>query len=497
MGLLDLFRKKPRVQERADGRAETRDFVEEAKAAAEAAPGDARALTRYAIALKDAGDLNSAADVFKTVTEKHAADPIAHFNLAATLEEMGDSAGATASLRRVVELDPEDALAYGHLGAIYLESGDAVRAEEALRRAAELNPSSAVANSNLGVALKTLGRDRDAAHYFERALKIDPTLTQAGFELDAVRERLSATKSPERGGLAKGLNRTKVKFLEWFRPFTGQDAEAGPDFYDGLYEQLILADAGAELADELVRDLRKRAADEGESRPARIIEILREMLVAILSDTEQIEPFAPGRLNVVMLVGVNGVGKTTVLAKIARYLRERGIGVLIAAADTFRAAAVDQLRIWAERTATPMVSGQQGADPAAVVFDATQAAIARKADVLLIDTAGRLQTKKNLMAELQKIERIIAKNAPDANVHHLLCIDANTGQNAASQVELFKSVCRVRGLIVNKLDGTARGGAILAIVRAHRLPVIFAGVGEGVSDLAEFDANDFVKGWFG
>lgn len=482
---------------RADGRAETSDIVAEARDAAKAAPDDARILTRYAIALKDAGDLKSAADVFKSVTEQHPADPIAHFNLAATLEELGDTAGAIASLRRVVDLDPEDALAYGHLGALHLETGDPARAEEALRRAAELNPTSAVANSNLGVALKTLGRDRDAEHYFERALKIDPALSQAEFELDAVRERLAVSKSPDRGGLAKGLNRTKVKFLEWFRPFIGQDAEAGPEFYDGLYEQLILADAGSEFSDDLISNLRRRAGNEGESRPERIIEILREMLVKILTDTEQIEPFAPGRLNVVMLVGVNGVGKTTVLAKIARYLRERGIGVLIAAADTFRAAAVDQLRIWAERTGTPMVSGQQGADPAAVVFDATQAAIARKADVLLIDTAGRLQTKKNLMAELQKIERIIAKNAPDANVHHLLCIDANTGQNATSQVELFRSVCRVRGLIVNKLDGTARGGAILAIVKAHRLPVVFVGVGEGVTDLAEFDATDFVKGWFG
>ncbi|MEP0814725.1 MAG: signal recognition particle-docking protein FtsY [bacterium] len=516
LGLFDLFRKRRKEAAAPDGAVSARASLDAARRLAAENPGDASALTKLAIELKNAAAdlcepgggeqasesheseraalLAESLECFRKVAELVPNDPLAHFNLAVALEESGDIGGGIASLRRCVELDPEDALAFNHLGAVYLQAGDLARAEESLRRACELNPESAVAAHNLGVALKKLGRGRDAEHYLKRATELDPSLTQAAAELAEIRERAAA--EPESGLFIKGLNRTKVKFLEWFKPFTGRDMEAGGEFYDGLFEQLVLADVSGELASELVEFVRTKAAEEGTTRASRAVEILKSRLVSILEDTEAIEPFTPGRLNVVMLVGVNGVGKTTVLAKIARLLRERGLSVLIAAADTFRAAAVDQLRIWAERTGTPMVAGQAGADPAAVVFDAAKAASARKVDVLLIDTAGRLQTKKNLMAELQKIERTIAKNAPDANVHHLLCIDANTGQNAVSQVELFKSVCRVRGLIINKLDGTARGGAILEIVRRHRLPVLFIGVGEKVTDLAEFDAREFVKGWF-
>ncbi len=490
MGLLDLFKKKGK-----DAAAVVVvDAIGDARAAALASPADPFLLTRYAAMLLKAGQVGDAAIEFGKVAAMLPTDPVAQFNYAVACEDSGDLEQAVVALRRVVELDPEDSLAYNHLGAIYLDRNDYARAEEALRRAVELNSDSAIANNNLGVVLKKLGRDRDAAHYFDRALAIDPTLVQAKVELAEVRERAAA--EPESGKFVKGLNRTKVRFLEWFKPFAGAGVEADQAFYDGLFEHLILADVGGDTADELLDYVRARSLDEGSTRAARAIELLRGRIEAILNDTESIEPFTLDRLNVIMLVGVNGVGKTTVLAKIANHLKERGMSVLIAAADTFRAAAVDQLKIWAERTGTPLIAGQQSADPAAVVFDATKAAIARGVDVLLIDTAGRLQTKKNLMAELQKIERTISKNAPDANVHHLLCLDANTGQNAISQVELFKSVCRVRGLIVNKLDGTARGGAIITIVKKHRIPVLFIGVGEKVNDLVEFDAHEYTKAWF-
>jgi len=490
MGLFDLFKQR----KKEESQAEPQNEVDAARKATLENPDDPSALTKLAGALKRAGEVVEALKHFEKVTSLVPNDPIAHFNYAVTCEEAGDIESALRELARVVELDPEDALAYNHLGAIYIDQSQYAKAEEALRRAVELNPESAIAMNNLGVALKHLDRARDAAFYLDRALALDPSLAQAEIELAEVREKLAA--EPKSGKFRKGLSRTKVQFLEWFKPFVGFEVEAGAEFYDGLLDQLVLSDVGSELAAKLIEEIRARARDEGAMSVTRVIEILRSKLEDILSDTEPIAPFDPNRLNVVMLVGVNGVGKTTMLAKIARHLKEKNLNVLIAAADTFRAAAVDQLKIWAERTGTPIVSGQQGADPAAVVFDAAKAAVARKADVLLIDTAGRLQTKKNLMEELKKIERTITKNAPDANVHHLLCLDANTGQNAISQVELFRNVCRVRGLIINKIDGTARGGAVLAIVKKHRLPILFLGVGENVGDIVEFDAGEFVKAWF-
>jgi len=195
-----------------------------------------------------------------------------------------------------------------------------------------------------------------------------------------------------------------------------------------------------------------------------------------------------------MLVGVNGSGKTTLAAKLAHRLRLEGRRVLLAAADTFRAAATDQLRIWAQRAGVEIVSGQEGADPASVVFDAAQAATARNVEVLIVDTAGRLQTKKNLMDELGKVARTVDKACPGANVAHVLVLDATVGQNALSQAALFNEACALSGVAITKLDGTAKGGALLAVVSRLKVPVLYTGVGEKLEDLLDFDPAEFAAG---
>jgi fused signal recognition particle receptor len=264
------------------------------------------------------------------------------------------------------------------------------------------------------------------------------------------------------------------------------------DFYEDLEEALILADTGARFASEAVEELRRRVKerkikDEDEVRAA-LRDILLEELTAVGG-----EVLLAGKPAVLLFAGVNGVGKTTTIGKLAAYYKKGGKRVLLAAGDTFRAAAAEQLGIWAERSGADLVRHEEGSDPAAVVFDAMNAAKARGADIVLIDTAGRLHNKQNLMNELSKIRRVIDREGADSSRETLLVLDATTGQNGLTQAKIFTQSAGITGIVLTKLDGTAKGGIVVAIAKELGLPVQFVGLGEGVEDLTVFDPAAFVE----
>lgn len=293
--------------------------------------------------------------------------------------------------------------------------------------------------------------------------------------------------------VSDSLSKTRTGF--WgnvLNTLTG--SEIDDDLYDELEEQLILADTGADVAVELVEQLRRRVARghlrTGEQATAALKEIISEELTA------QQPMDLSGRPAVILVIGVNGVGKTTSIAKMANYYKNQGHRVMLAAGDTFRAAASEQLDIWAGRAGVPIVKAGEGADPAAVIFDAVQSAAAKGYDLVICDTAGRLHNKKNLMDELAKISRSVKKAAPDASVETLLVLDAITGQNAISQAQEFIRAASATGVVLTKLDSTAKGGCVVSVKRKLGLPVRFVGVGEGIDDLIPFSAEEFADSLF-
>ena len=274
--------------------------------------------------------------------------------------------------------------------------------------------------------------------------------------------------------------------------FSGFGSELDDDFYDELEESLILADVGMDTALELVAQLRRRVKEEG----IKTLEEARACMVRVIADAMSVGDAAldlSTRPSVVLFIGVNGVGKTTTIGKIGYQLRRERKKVLFCAADTFRAAAADQLTIWADRAGVEIVKQHEGADPAAVVFDAATAAKARNTDVMLVDTAGRLHNKQNLMNELNKISRVIDRELPGCARETLLVLDATTGQNGLIQAKQFKEAAGITGIVLTKLDGTAKGGIAIAIAKELGVPVKYAGVGEGVDDLKPFDAMEFAE----
>ena len=274
--------------------------------------------------------------------------------------------------------------------------------------------------------------------------------------------------------------------------FSGFGSELTDDFYDELEESLILADTGMDVTLELVEELRRRVKREG----VKTVEGAREVMVNVITDTLSAGELALNlstRPSVVLFIGVNGVGKTTTIGKIGRQLRAQRKKVLFCAADTFRAAAAEQLTIWADRAGVDIIKQQEGADPAAVVFDAMSAAKARGSDVVLVDTAGRLHNKQNLMNELNKISRVIDRELPGCARETLLVLDATTGQNGLIQAKQFKEAAGITGIVLTKLDGTAKGGIAIAIAKELGVPVKYAGVGEGIDDLRPFDAREFAQ----
>ena len=293
--------------------------------------------------------------------------------------------------------------------------------------------------------------------------------------------------------LDEGLAKTRKGFfagiLEMMNAGSIDDS-----FYDDLEDQLILADAGADEASRLVTALRQRVRAEHIKTAADALAALKAIIVEELKADGPMD--LSGHPAVIMVIGVNGVGKTTSIAKLARLYKAQGKSVLLAAGDTFRAAAAEQLGIWADRVGVPMVRHGEGADPAAVVFDAVQSAAAKGVDIVICDTAGRLHTKHNLMAELSKVRRSVEKACPAASVETLLVLDAITGQNAISQAAQFIAAAGASGIILTKLDGTAKGGSVISVKQKLGLPVRFVGVGEGMDDLMEFSAEDFTEALF-
>ena len=274
--------------------------------------------------------------------------------------------------------------------------------------------------------------------------------------------------------------------------FSGFGSELTDDFYDELEESLILADTGMDVTLELVEQLRRRVKSEG----IKTMEEAREAMVQVIAEALSAGDFSldlSTKPSVVLFIGVNGVGKTTTIGKIGHQLKAERKKVLFCAADTFRAAAAEQLTIWADRAGVDIIKQHEGADPAAVVFDAMSAAKARNVDVVLVDTAGRLHNKQNLMNELNKISRVIDRELPGCARETLLVLDATTGQNGLIQAKQFKEAAGITGIVLTKLDGTAKGGIAIAIAKELGVPVKYAGVGEGIDDLRPFDAQEFAQ----
>ena len=295
--------------------------------------------------------------------------------------------------------------------------------------------------------------------------------------------------------LKDGLTKTRNSITEKFSEVLNLAITIDDDLYEELEEILITSDIGVDTSIHIIEKLKKKVKEDKIKDPTGIIPCLKEVVIDILGEDEnsEVSMVVP---KVILIIGVNGVGKTTSIGKIAATLKAEKYKVLIAAADTFRAAAIDQLEVWSSRAGVELIKHQEGSDPAAVVFDAVQAAKARKVDVLICDTAGRLHNKKNLMDELGKINRVIKREYSEANMETLLVLDATTGQNAVEQAKQFMAICPIDGIILTKLDGTAKGGIVISIKKQLNIPVKYIGVGEGIDDLQEFNSRDFVEALF-
>ncbi|WP_035296520.1 signal recognition particle-docking protein FtsY [Clostridium sp. MD294] len=307
------------------------------------------------------------------------------------------------------------------------------------------------------------------------------------------------TKEKKKGFFAKlfaGLDKTRKNILGGVDNVLGAFTKIDEDLFEELEEVLIMADIGVQTTMNIIENLRKRVKKEHITDPQAIRGMLIEEITAILEEDTQQQENLPSP-TVMLVIGVNGVGKTTTIGKLSHNFKEQGKNVLLGAADTFRAAAIDQLEVWGQRAGIDVIKHQENSDPAAVVFDAVNAAKNRNVDLLICDTAGRLHNKKNLMEELKKIAKVIEREYPQAHKEIYLVLDATTGQNAMQQAKLFQEVADITGIILTKLDGTAKGGIVIAIKSELKLPVRYIGVGEGIKDLQKFDAKEFAKALFG
>ncbi len=291
-----------------------------------------------------------------------------------------------------------------------------------------------------------------------------------------------------KSGLAKTRNVLAQNINSVINSFTKIDEE----LFEELEEILVLSDIGCATAEEICNTLREKIKKDGIKDPNEIKKLMNSVISEMIDGDTSLK--ITTKPSIILVIGVNGVGKTTSIGKIAARLKSEGKSVMLGAADTFRAAAIDQLAVWADRAGVPMVKGVEGTDPASVVFDTIASAKAKGTDVIICDTAGRLHNKKNLMDELAKIYRIIDRELPGADKETLLVLDATTGQNAVNQAREFKNVAPISGIVLTKLDGTARGGVVLAIKNELDIPVKFIGVGEGIDDLQPFDAKEFASG---
>ncbi len=294
--------------------------------------------------------------------------------------------------------------------------------------------------------------------------------------------------------IKQGLQKTRDSIAQGVNSVINSFTKIDEELFEELEETLIMSDIGVATATQICDMLRKKIKEQGITDPSVIKDLMKQIIAEMLGEDEGLR--LDTKPSVILVIGVNGVGKTTTIGKLSAQLKAEGKKVVLGAADTFRAAAIDQLEIWSERAGVTMVKSVEGTDPASVVFDTIASAKSKGADVIICDTAGRLHNKKNLMDELAKINRIIKRELPEATLETLLVLDATTGQNAVNQASQFKTTCDITGIVLTKLDGTAKGGIIIPIKNELNIPVKFVGVGEGIDDLQPFVATEFVNGIF-
>lgn len=295
--------------------------------------------------------------------------------------------------------------------------------------------------------------------------------------------------------IKQGLLKTKQQMVSKIETILNSFTKIDEELFEQLEETLIMSDVGVETSMKICEELRKKIKERGITNPSLIMDLIHEVVADMMGNDLELD--LENKPAIILVIGVNGVGKTTTIGKLCYKFKNEGKKVLVAAADTFRAAAIDQLEIWTNRANVDIVKHAEGSDPAAVVFDAISAAKARNSDVLIVDTAGRLHNKKNLMAELAKINRIITQQSENSSKEILLVLDATTGQNAVNQARLFKEVAEITGIVLTKLDGTAKGGIVISIKNELDIPVKLVGLGEKIDDLQDFSSKDFVNALFG
>lgn len=294
--------------------------------------------------------------------------------------------------------------------------------------------------------------------------------------------------------IKEGLRKTKDSMVKKMQRVVNSFTRIDEELFEQLEETMIMSDMGVETSVGICEELRKRIKERGITDPSLIMELIQEIVAEMMGDDTELD--LSSKPSVIMVIGVNGAGKTTTIGKMCHQFKDDGKKVIVAAADTFRAAAIDQLQVWTDRSGVDLVKHSEGSDPASVVYDAIAAAKARECDILICDTAGRLHNKKNLMDELAKMNRIIEREAPESSKEILLVLDATTGQNAVNQARLFKEVAPITGIVLTKLDGTAKGGIVISIKNELGIPVKLIGVGEKIDDLQPFNSHDFVKALF-
>ncbi len=294
--------------------------------------------------------------------------------------------------------------------------------------------------------------------------------------------------------ISNGLRNTRRSFMGALSSMLGAFTKIDDDLFESLEEILVMADVGVYTASDICDKLREQVKQNRVTDPAEIKSMLKTIICDMISGDEQLNTAT--KPSVIMVIGVNGAGKTTTIGKMSAQFKSQGKSVMLGAADTFRAAAIDQLAVWADRAGVPIIKHAEGSDPASVVYDTIAAGKSKGSDIIICDTAGRLHNKKNLMDELAKMARIIGRELPDSSVETLLVLDATTGQNAVNQAREFSKAANITGIVLTKLDGTAKGGVVIAIRNELGLPVKFIGVGEGIDDLQPFNAEQFVDGLF-
>ena len=425
---------------------------------------------------------------------------------------VNENLGTTTAINQAVhEVMDEEEIEFHEKagGTLYQENDDIAAAEEEPEVEIELTTEETVVPEDAEAFTEELTElveeGLEAAAESERELQVETAeekfVEETAAEPEAVPEEAPVQEPvKEKKGffarLKEGLDKTRKNILGGVDTVLGSFTKIDEDLFEELEEALIMADMGVQTTMDIVENLRQRVKKERATDPAVIKDMLIDEIAAILQDGVEEEENLPSP-TVMLVIGVNGVGKTTTIGKLSHNFKNEGKSVLLAAADTFRAAAIDQLEVWGQRAGIEVIKHEENADPAAVVFDAVHAARNRKTDLLICDTAGRLHNKKNLMEELRKISRVIEREYPAAHKETYLVLDATTGQNALQQAKVFMEVADITGIILTKLDGTAKGGIVVAIKSELKIPVRYIGVGEGIEDLQKFHAEDFAKALFG